>query len=364
MDEIKRTILFEEHLKLNAKMVPFAGFEMPIEYTNISEEHLAVRNQVGLFDVSHMGEIRLRGRDALAFIDYVGTNRITGAKDGKVIYTILCQEDGFIIDDLMVYKFSDEDILLIVNASNTDKDYQWITSHKGTYKVEVINESNYFGEVALQGPLSQAVLQPLVDVDLNTLYFMQFTPAHFHGKYIYISRSGYTGEDGFEIFTDQSTTLKLWQTLLSDPRVKPCGLGARDTLRFEAALPLYGHEISDTITPLEAGLDFGVKLDKPFIGSATLVNQKAKGIPRTLIGLTMLERGIARQGYEVVKDGRVIGVITTGYMLPNAKEAIALALIQTGDAHEGDIVDVMIRQKPVKAQIRNIAFYQKRYKRK
>lgn len=364
MEEIKRTILYEEHLKLNAKIVPFAGFEMPIEYTSISEEHLAVRSQVGLFDVSHMGEIRLRGKDALAFIDHVGTNRITGVKDGKVIYTILCQEDGCIIDDLMIYKFNDEDILLIVNASNTDKDYHWISSHKGSFEVEVINESNHFGEVALQGPLSQVVLQPLVDVDLDNLYFMQFTPAHFHGKVVYISRSGYTGEDGFEIFTDPSTTLELWQTLIRDPRVKPCGLGARDTLRFEAALPLYGHEINDTITPLEAGLNFGVKLDKPFIGSDALTNQKIKGIPRTLVGLTMLERGIARQGYEVVKNGHVIGVITTGYMLPNAKEAIALALIQTDDAHEGDIVDVMIRQKPVKAQIRNTAFYQKKYRRK
>lgn len=364
MEENKRTILYEEHLKLNAKMIPFAGFEMPIEYTNISEEHLAVRHQVGLFDVSHMGEIRLKGKDALPFIDYLGTNRITGAKDGKVIYSILCQEDGGIIDDLMVYKFCDEDILLIVNASNTDKDYQWITSHRGSFDVEIINESSSFGEVALQGPLSQEVLQPFVDVDLDTLYFMQFVQAHFNGQVIHISRSGYTGEDGFEIFTDPKTTLKLWQKLLDDPRVKPCGLGARDTLRFEAALPLYGHEISDTTTPLEAGLNFGVKLDKPFIGSEVLVKQKAKGIPRTLVGLTMLERGIARQGYEVVSNGQVIGVISTGYMLPNAKEAIALALIQSDYAHEGDLVDVMIRQKPLKAQIRNPAFYQKKYKRK
>ena len=364
MEENKRTILYEEHLKLNAKMVPFAGFEMPIEYTSISEEHLAVRHQVGLFDVSHMGEIRLKGKDALPLIDYLSTNRITGAKDGKVIYTILCQEDGGIIDDLMVYKFSDENILLIVNASNTDKDYQWITSHRGSFDVEIINESSSFGEVALQGPLSQAVLQPLVDVDLDTLYFMQFVQAHFNGQVIHISRSGYTGEDGFEIFTDPQTTLKLWQTLLGDPRVKPCGLGARDTLRFEAALPLYGHEISDTTTPLEAGLNFGVKLDKPFIGSEVLVKQRNEGIPRTLVGLTLLDRGIARQGYEVVRNGHVIGVITTGYMLPNAKEAIALALIQSDYAHEGDLVDVMIRQKPIKAQIRNTAFYQKKYKRK
>jgi aminomethyltransferase len=364
MEENKRTILYEEHLKLNAKMVPFAGFEMPIEYTSISEEHLAVRHQVGLFDVSHMGEIRLKGKDAVPLIDYLSTNRITGAKDGKVIYTILCQEDGGIIDDLMVYKFSDENILLIVNASNTDKDYQWITSHRGSFDVEIINESSSFGEVALQGPLSQAVLQPLVDVELDTLYFMQFIQAHFNGQVVYISRSGYTGEDGFEIFTAPQTTLKLWQTLLGDPRVKPCGLGARDTLRFEAALPLYGHEISDTTTPLEAGLNFGVKLDKPFIGSEALVKQKVEGVPRTLVGLTLLDRGIARQGYEVVRNGHVIGVITTGYMLPNAKEAIALALIQSDYAHEGDLVDVMIRQKPIKAQIRNTAFYQKKYKRK
>lgn len=364
MEEIKRTILYEEHQKLNAKMAPFAGYEMPIEYTSISEEHIAVRTQAGLFDVSHMGEIRIRGKDALAFVDYVSTNRVTGAKDGKVLYTILCQEDGCIIDDLMVYKFNDEDLLLIVNASNTDKDFDWIVAHIGAYAVEVINESNDFGEVALQGPLSEEVLQPLVDVPLDTLYFMQFIQANFLGETLYVSRSGYTGEDGYEIFTNQATTRKLWQALLADSRVKPCGLGARDTLRFEAALPLYGHEISDTITPLEAGLNFGVKLDKPFIGSEALLHQKAIGIPRTLVGLTLLERGIARQGYEVVADGQVIGVVTTGYMLPNAKEAIAMALIRSDFVHYGDTVDIMIRQKPVKAHIRDTAFYQKRYKRK
>ena len=364
MEEIKRTVLYEEHLKLNAKIVRFAGFNMPIEYTSISEEHLAVRTQAGLFDVSHMGEIRIRGKDALRLIDYIGTNRITGAKDGKVLYTILCQEDGGIIDDLMVYKFNDQELLLIVNASNTDKDFAWISNHHKAYDVEVIDESDLFGEVALQGPLSQEILQPLVNVDLDGLYFMQFTKAKFLGKDIYISRSGYTGEDGFEIFTDQATTKRLWQAILLDQRVLPCGLGARDTLRFEAALPLYGHEISDTITPLEAGLNFGVKLDKPFIGSSTLNKQKEAGIPRTIVGLTLLDRGIARQGYEVHLDGKCIGVITTGYMLPNAKEAIAMALIDSKYAELGKVVDILIRQKLIKAQIRDTAFYQKKYKRK
>lgn len=364
MEEIKRTVLYEEHVRLGAKIVPFAGFEMPIEYTSISEEHVAVRHHAGLFDVSHMGEISIQGKDALSFIDYVITNRITGANNGKVLYGILCQEDGGIIDDLMVYKFSDTHLLLIVNASNIEKDFAWICAHKADFDVEIVNESDQYGEVALQGPLSESILQPLVDVTLNDLYFMQFREAKFQGKTIYISRSGYTGEDGFEIFTDGETTKKLWTALLANTEVKPCGLGCRDTLRFEAALPLYGHEISDKTTPLEAGLNFGVKLDKNFIGRDALVAQKENGIPRSLVGLTLLDRGIARQGYEIQKDGKTIGIISTGYMLPNAKEALAMALIDTAYAKLGQIVDIIIRQKPVKAQIRDTAFYQKKYKRK
>lgn len=358
---MKKTVLYDEHLKHGAKIVEFGGFLMPIEYTNISLEHQAVRMRSGLFDVSHMGEIEIIGKDATAFVNYLVTNDVSKVKNNKMIYAFLLYEHGGIVDDLMIYKYNDERYLLVVNAGNKSKDYDWILYHKGDYDVEVNDLSDEISLLALQGPLSEEVLQKLTNFDLSKLKLFDFSEFEVLGKECLVSRSGYTGEDGFEIYSSNDNILELFRELVTWPEVSLCGLGARDTLRFEAAMPLYGNEIGEDINPLEAGLGFAVKFTKDFIGKEALLEVKEKGVERKIVGIELLERGIARSGYEVYYNNKNIGYITTGYMIPNTNKTLAFALIDANYAKLDTEVHIQIRKHRVLAKVRDKNFLEKKY---
>ena len=366
--EAKKTPLYDEHVKLGGKIVDYAGWLLPVQYEGLIPEHEAVRNAVGLFDVSHMGEITIKGKDALAFVDYLMTNDISKIVDDKIIYTFMCTPNGGVVDDLLVYRLAYDDFYLVVNASNTDKDYKWILDQKGNYDVEITNISDTVGEVAIQGPLAQKVLQKLTDTDLNTITFFTLNrKVNINGVECMVSRTGYTGEDGFEVYSTNEGIVKVWRDILEvgkEEGIKPCGLGCRDTLRFEATLPLYGHEISDEISPLEGGLKFFVKLKKEsdFIGKEALNKSWDEGLTRKMVGFEMLGRGIPRDGYEIQKDGKVIGHVTTGYMSPTLKKSIGNALIDAQESEIGNEIDIIIRNKPVKVVVRDRKFLPKRQK--
>ncbi|MBU5311824.1 glycine cleavage system aminomethyltransferase GcvT [Tissierella carlieri] len=363
--EAKKTPLYDEHVGLGGKVVDYAGWYLPVQYEGLVAEHEAVRNAVGLFDVSHMGEITIKGKDALAFVDYLMTNDISKVVDNQIVYTFMCAPDGGVVDDLLVYKLAHDDFYLVVNASNTAKDYEWILEQKGNFDVEITNISDTVGEVAIQGPLAQKVLQKLTETDLNTITFFTLNrKVDINGVECMISRTGYTGEDGFEVYTTNEGIVKVWKDILEagkEEGIKPCGLGCRDTLRFEASLPLYGHEISAEINPLEGGFKYFVKLDKAsdFIGKEALNKQWKEGLKRKLAGFEMIDRGIPREGYEIQKDGKVIGHVTTGYMSPTLKKNIGNALIAPEYTELGTEVDIMIRNKPAKAKIISKKFLNK-----
>lgn len=368
MEELKRTPLYEAHLKQNAKMVPFAGWEMPIEYTGLVEEHHAVRQAAGIFDVSHMGEVTVDGPDAVAFVDYLVANDVTTLVDNQVLYTHMCYENGGTVDDLLVYRLGAERLILVINASNIDKDVAWILEHKRDFKVTVTNTSDEVGEVAVQGPMAQAVLQKLTSYDLSDIKFF-FCAEHVEiaGVDCLVSRTGYTGEDGFEVYMKATLTESVWDAILKAGQaegLKPAGLGCRDTLRFEASLPLYGNELSADISPLEAGLGMFVKLEAgDFIGKAALVTQKSDGVSKKIVGFEMVEAGIPRHGYEVLKDGVIIGMVTTGYFSPTLEKNIGLALIQAEYAKLDAEFDIQIRKKTKVAKQISKRFYQKNYKK-
>jgi len=360
---MKKTCLYDEHLKHGAKMVEFAGFFMPIEYTNIPLEHQAVRNRSGLFDVSHMGEIEIKGSEANAFLNYLVTNDITKVKPNRMIYALMLYEDGGIVDDLMIYKYNDEHYLLVVNASNKDKDFEWINKNNGNYNVQIRDLSDEIAQLALQGPLAKEVLQKFTIFNLDSLKLFDFVNLRIFDKDFLVSRSGYTGEDGFEIYGSNDSIVELFKELVTIPSVSLCGLGARDTLRFEAAMPLYGHEIDKDINPLEAGLDFAVKFTKDFIGKEALLKVKNEGLKRKVVGLELLERGIARNGYEVFYNDEKIGYVTTGYMIPNTDKSLALALIDINYTNLDTQVYVQIRKNKVLAKVREKNFLKKKYVR-
>jgi aminomethyltransferase len=361
----KKTPLYDEHVKLGGKIVDYAGWLLPVQYEGLVQEHEAVRNAVGLFDVSHMGEITVKGKDALAFIDYLMTNDITKIVDNQIIYTFMCRPSGGVVDDLLVYRFGPEDFYLVVNASNADKDYAWILEQKADFQVEIENISDDVGEIAIQGPLAQKVLQKLTKTDLNKITFFTLDrKVDVNGVECMVSRTGYTGEDGFEVYTTNEGIVKVWRDILEageEEGIKPVALGCRDTLRFEASLPLYGHEMSEEINPLEAGFKYFVKLDKEgdFIGKEELNKQWADGLTRKLAGFEVVGRGIPREGYEIQKDGEVIGHVTTGYMSPTLKKNIGNALIKTEFTAIGTEIDIMIRNKPVKAVVISKKFLKK-----
>lgn len=363
MAELKKTPLNEAHRALGAKMVDFGGWEMPVQYKGIIEEHKAVRTKAGLFDVSHMGEIRVKGPDALKLVQKLITNDASKLAVGQIQYAIFCLPSGGTVDDLLVYKEADDNYLLVVNASNTDKDYAWVLEHKGDLNVEITNESPETAQIAIQGPKALEILQKLTDTDLAAIKNYWFTYGKVDGVDCLISRTGYTGEDGFEIYFAPEEAVRLWNKLLEagGDDIMPCGLGARDTLRFEAKMPLYGHELGEDITPLEAGLGRFVALDKEedFIGKEALKAQKAAGIPRKIVGFEMIERGVARSNYPVKKDGRKIGYVTTGSYSPTFDKNLGLAIVDSQAVDIGSTIAVEIRNKDVKAQVVKTPFYKR-----
>lgn len=361
---MKRTALYDRHVALGAKLVDFAGFEMPISYTSITEEHEYVRTRSGLFDVSHMGEIDVIGPEAAHLVDHLFTNNAKDMEDHQVLYGMMCYEDGGVVDDLLVYRHHAQHYLLVVNASNIDKDVAWVQAHN-TFDCTVTNRSDDIAEVALQGPYAQSLLQTLTPYDLDTLRFFTFDTMTIDGLPCLVSRTGYTGEDGFEIYGSPRDIVTIWDRLLDEggENIAPIGLGARDTLRFEVALPLYGNELSKDITPLEAGLAFAVKLDAgDFIGRDALLRQKQHKTTRRICGLKLLDKGIIRHGYNVYHGERQVGVVTTGYRSPSTGETVALAMVDRPYEQLGTTLTVDVRGKHKEVVVTSKKFYNKNYK--
>ena len=367
MDELKRTCLFDVHEKLNAKMFEFAGWEMPLEYTSAVKEHEHVRKSAGLFDVSHMGEVEVRGDEAQQFIQYLITNDVSNLKADEILYSPMCYENGTTVDDLLVYKRGQNDYLLIINAGNIDKDYEWIVENSKKFNVETKNISDKVAQLALQGPLAEEILSKLINQDLSQIEFYKFKQnVDVCGDPCIVSRTGYTGEDGFEIYCDKNVAQKIWNAILEEgkERVVPAGLGARDTLRSEVNLPLYGHEISEEIPPLEAGLSIFVKLDKDdFIGKDSLKALKESGNARKLVAFELTGKGMVRGGYDVEIDGEVVGFVTTGLKSPTLDKFIGMAIIDSDKARVGQEIGIRVRKKLVPAVIVKRPFYKKQYKK-
>lgn len=364
MSELKRTPLFEIYKNYGAKTIDFGGWDLPVQFSSIKEEHEAVRTRAGLFDVSHMGEVEVRGADSLAFLQKIATNDVSLVKDGGAQYTAMCYQDGGTVDDLLIYKKADNDYLLVVNASNIDKDIEWLTTN-AFGEVTIKDLSNDVALLALQGPLAEQVLQKLTDTNLSDIKFFTFNDAvKIAGVDALISRTGYTGEDGFEIYCASANAIELWEKILEagkEEGVVPCGLGARDTLRFEVSLPLYGQELSKDITPIEAGIGFAVKPNKEadFNGKAVLKEQKENGPARKLVGIELLDKGIPRYGYEVFVNDEQIGEVTTGTQSPTLKKNIGLALVKSDFSELGTEVEVQIRKKRLKAVVVATPFYKR-----
>ncbi len=362
---MKRTALYDRHVNLNAKIVDFAGYEMPISYSSITEEHTYVREKCGLFDVSHMGEICVRGKEAEKFVDYIFTNDVLTMSENQVLYGMMCYETGGVVDDLLVYKFNKEHYLLVVNASNVDKDFDWVVKNNN-FDCKVSNESDNFSEVALQGPYAQTLLQKITSFDLNEITFFTSRVIDVADAKVLVSRTGYTGEDGFEIYGTADDIVDIWDLLLENGKdnISPIGLGARDTLRFEVALPLYGNELSKDISPLEAGLGFAVKLDAGnFIGKDVLVKQKREKTVRRVCGIKMMDKGIIRHGYEIFCQGTKVGEVTTGYKSPSTGETVALAMVNRPYEKLGTELEVSVRGRMKKVVVRTKKFYNKNYKK-
>lgn len=362
----KRTPLYEEHVKLGAKIVDFAGFEMPVQYSGVVEEHHAVRRHAGLFDVSHMGEFEFLGHDALPFLDYLTANDVAKLTDGKAQYSLLLNDKGGIVDDILVYRINDEHFIMVVNASNIQKDFQWVHKHQPSMaKVEVNNISDHVCLLALQGPSAVEILKPLTEEPIETLKTFHFLIGNVAGQPNCITaRTGYTGEDGFEIFCKSQAAPALWKALIQagTPKgLKPTGLGARDTLRLEARLSLYGHEITDETNPMEAGLSWVVKLEKNnFIGKDPLVKIKRDGLKRKIVGFKMIDKGISRHGFSITSSSNEqIGIVTSGTFSPTLREAIGLGYVPTPMSEVGTKFNIDIRGKHKLAEIVSTPFYKK-----
>lgn len=365
MSELKQTPLYEVYKEYGGKTIDFGGWALPVQFSSIKEEHEAVRSRAGLFDVSHMGEIEVKGEGALDYLQKMMTNDVSKVKDGGAQYTAMCYENGGTVDDLLVYKIKDNDYLLVVNAANIDKDFKWLKEHQ-TKEVEINNISEHMAQLALQGPIAEEVLQTITNEHaLSDIGFFKFqTEVSIDGKHALVSRTGYTGEDGFEIYCDAGDAAAIWKAILDAGKergVLPCGLGARDTLRFEANLALYGQELSQSITPIEAGIGFAVKVNKeiPFIGQEVLKRQKEEGAPRKIVGIEMIDRGIPRHGYKVFSGEEEIGEVTTGTQSPTLKKNIGLALLNKEFTSLDTEVLVEIRGKKLKAKVASTPFYKR-----
>lgn len=360
-NDLKKTPLFNEHLRLNAKMVDFAGWAMPLQYSSIIEEAKAVRESIGIFDVSHMGEFFVKGVDTEKFIDKVITNSFSALKSGEVCYSPMCNENGGIIDDLLVYKISPQNAMIVVNAANISKDFEWLKKQAEGYRVEIINVSDETALIAVQGPKVEEILQDISQVILKDIEYYSFVEGRINGIKALISRTGYTGEDGFEMYVKPDASIPLWRKILeigTTAGIKPCGLGARDILRLEASYMLYGNDIDDSTTPLEAPLSWTVKFDKEnFIGKEALLNQKEKGLEKVLKGFEIQSRSIARHGDKIFKDDEEVGYITSGTKSPTLGKSIALGYIKKEKAKPGEEFVVKSHKKELKAKIVKLPFY-------
>lgn len=360
----KRTCLYEKHVALGAKMVPFGGFEMPIQYTDIADEHNAVRQACGVFDVSHMGEVLVEGPDAERYVQHIFTNDVAGAPVGKIYYGMMLHPHGGTVDDLLVYKMAEQKFFLVINAANIDKDYAWMLAQKDGMDVSVINQSEQYGQLAVQGPQAEALTEKLLGLECAELAFYTFKTIDVDGETLIVSRTGYTGEDGFEIYGSHAYIQKSWDVLVNSGEVKPCGLGCRDTLRFEVGLPLYGDELTDELSPIEAGLGIFVKVEKEeFIGKEAVAKQKAEGVSRKIVGIELAGRAIPRHGYDVEAEGKVIGTVTTGYNSISTGKSVCMALIDIAYAKLGTPVQVRIHRKLQDGVVTKKRFYEKNYKK-
>lgn len=352
---MKITAFNQIHKDLGAKMVPYAGFEMPVQYAGVNQEHLVVRNGVGVFDVSHMGQFFIKGPEALELLQYIGSNDASKVKVGQAQYTCLTNEKGGIVDDLIIYRMSEDEWMLVVNASNIDKDWEWINKHN-KFDVEIENRSDQLSLLAIQGPKAIEAMQSLTDENLAEIPFYNFKVAEFAGaKDVIISATGYTGSGGFEIYFDNQYAEMMWEKVMEagkDFGIEPCGLAARDTLRLEKGFCLYGNEINEDISPLEAGLGWITKLNKEFIGKDVIAQQKENGIEKKLIGFKLIERGIPRQDYKILDENEnEIGVVTSGTQSPVLKEGIGMGYVKTDLAEAGNQILIQVRNKTIKAEI-------------
>lgn len=364
--QLKLTCLHSRHIELGAKMSPFALYDMPIQYSSITQEHNAVRNAAGVFDVSHMGEIFVSGPDAQKFVNHLFTNDISGMEPGRTMYGMFLYPNGGTVDDLLVYKeFEPDKYLLVVNASNIDKDYSWMVEHSNGFDVKIDNQSESWGQIAVQGPDSEKIVTGLLGLpEAAPLGFYTFCESKWNGKRLIVSRTGYTGEDGFELYTTPDGIVQMWDKLL-ESGVEPCGLGCRDTLRFEAGLPLYGDELTEDISPVMAGLSMFCKLDKDeFIGKDALAAQKANGTAKKLVGLEIFDKAIPRAGYPVeLPDETQVGVVTTGYHSISLDRSLCFALVDSAYSALDTELVIRIRKKTFPGKVVKKRFYNTNYKK-
>jgi aminomethyltransferase len=357
----KKTCLYDRHVALGALMSPFGGFIMPIQYTNITDEHHAVRNDCGVFDVSHMGEVRITGPDAERYVQHIFTNDIAGAPVGQIYYGMMLYPNGGTVDDLLVYKMGENDFFLVINAANIDKDVDWMKQHTTGFNINLEHQSDQYGQLAVQGPQAETVVEEVLGIPCSEL---KFYTTKVVGDLI-VSRTGYTGEDGFEIYGTHQFTQQAWDKLIQSGRCKPCGLGCRDTLRFEVGLPLYGDELSADISPVMAGLSMFCKLDKPeFIGKEALAEQKANGVEQKLVGIELTDKAIPRHGYPVLNaEGEQVGEVTTGYHCLSVDKSVCMALVKTNYAKLDTTLYIQIRKKVFEGKVVKKKFYDKHYKK-
>lgn len=357
----KKTCLYDRHVALGALMSPFGGFIMPIQYTNITDEHHAVRKDCGVFDVSHMGEVRITGPDAERYVQHIFTNDIAGAPVGQIYYGMMLYPNGGTVDDLLVYKMGENDFFLVINAANIDKDVEWMKQHTTGFDIKLDHQSDQYGQLAVQGPQAETVVEEVLGIPCSELKF--YTTKVVDD--LIVSRTGYTGEDGFEIYGSHQYTQQAWDKLIQSGRCKPCGLGCRDTLRFEVGLPLYGDELSADISPVMAGLSMFCKLDKPeFIGKEALAEQKANGVAQKLVGIELTDKAIPRHGYPVLNaEGEQVGEVTTGYHCLSVDKSVCMALVKTDYAKLDTPLSIQIRKKVFEGKVVKKKFYDKHYKK-
>ena len=358
--ENKRTCLYDKHVKQGALISPFGGFDMPIQYSTIIDEHQAVRTDCGVFDVSHRGEVTVKGADAERYVQHIFTNDVSKIEAGQILYGMMLYDNGGTVDDLLVYKMAENDFFLVVNAANIDKDWEWMQKQSEGFNIELLNRSEDYGQIAVQGPNAETVVEEVLGIACKELTFYTVKTI---GDVI-VSRTGYTGEDGFEIYASHNYICDCWDKLMESGRCKPCGLGCRDTLRFEVGLPLYGDELSADISPVMAGLSMFCKLDKEeFVGKNALVDQKTNGVAQKLVGIELEGKAIPRHGYTVLKDGEPVGEVTTGYHSISTDKSVCMALVKAEYGKLGTPLEVQIRKKTFPGVVVKKRFYDKHYKK-